>query len=229
MKIALIEDEPKLGGFIAAALQQAGHVCDHFTDGSNGLEAAMTDDYDLVILDLMLPSMDGFEVLRNMRKFQNDTPVIILSALGSSEQVIRGLDLGAIDYVKKPFDLNELLARVRTVQRRQQARFSPIMRISDLTINVLSREADRAGKPIVLTNREFGILELLMTRANQVVTRSQILDKIWNIDFDPGSNVVEAHIYQLRKKIDKGHDEPLIQTIVGRGYTIKGEVIKEQA
>jgi len=226
MKILLIEDELKLAGFVASALRQAGHLCEHFADGSQGLEAAMIGEYDLVILDLMLPTLNGFEILRNMRNFTNKTPVIILSALSDSEQIIKGLDLGAIDYIKKPFDLNELLARVRAVQRRQLDQFSPLLRIADLEINVLTREASREGQPIVLSNREFGILELLMTRVNQVVTKTQILDKVWNVDFDPGSNVVEVHIYQLRKKIDKVFEESLIQTAVGRGYTIKGTLIK---
>jgi len=226
MKILLIEDEIKLAGFVAAALRQAGHLCEHFVNGSIGLEAAMVGEYDLVILDLMLPSQDGFDVLRNMRNFQNTTPVIILSALGDSENIVKGLDLGAIDYVKKPFDLNELLARVRTVQRREQDRFAPILRIADLEINVLSREVTRAGETILLSNREFGILELLMTHANQVVTKTQILDKVWNVDFDPGSNVVEVHVSQLRKKIDKGFEDALIQTAFGRGYTIKGSLTK---
>jgi DNA-binding response OmpR family regulator len=226
MKILLIEDEIKLAGFVSSALRQAGHLCDHFANGTQGLEAAMIGEYDLIVLDLMLPSLDGFEVLRNMRNFRNKTPVIILSALSDTENIIKGLDLGAIDYIKKPFDLNELLARVRTVQRRQLDQFSPILRIADLEINVLSREAHRAGQPIVLSNREFGILELLMTHHNQVVTKTQILDKVWNVDFDPGSNVVEVHVYQLRKKVDKGFEDPLIQTAVGRGYTIKGNLTK---
>ncbi len=226
MKILLIEDEIKLAGFVASALRQAGHLCEHFSDGSQGLEAAMIGEYDLVILDLMLPTLDGFEVLRNMRNFKNKTPVIILSALSDTDQIIKGLDLGAIDYIKKPFDLNELLARVRAVQRRQTDQFSPLLRIDDLEINVLTREATRDSQPIILSNREFGILELLMSRAGQVITKTQILDKVWNVDFDPGSNVVEVHMYQLRKKIDKGFETPLIQTVVGRGYTIKGTLTK---
>jgi DNA-binding response OmpR family regulator len=226
MKILLIEDEIKLAGFVASAFRQTGHLCEHFSDGSQGLEAAMIGEYDLVILDLMLPTLDGFEILRNMRNFKNKTPVIILSALSDTDQIIKGLDLGAIDYIKKPFDLNELLARVRAVQRRQTDQFSPLLRIDDLEINVLSREASREGQPILLSNREFGILELLMSHANQVITKTQILDKVWNVDFDPGSNVVEVHMYQLRKKIDKGFETPLIQTVVGRGYTIKGALTK---
>lgn len=226
MKILLVEDEKKLAGFVCSALNQAGHLCEHHPNGSAGLEAAMIGEFDLVILDIMLPSLDGFQVLSNMRKFQNHTPVIILSALNDTDNVIKGLDLGAIDYIKKPFDLNELLARVRTAQRRQTDQFSPLLRIGDLEINVLSREVTRSGQTISLSNREFSILELLMTRVNQVVTKSQILDKVWNVNFDPGSNVVEVHMYQLRKKIDKGFEEPLIQTSVGRGYTIKGELVK---
>ncbi len=226
MKILLIEDEIKLAGFVASALRQAGQLCEHFTDGSQGLEAAMIGEYDLIILDLMLPTLDGFEVMRNMRNFKSKTPVIILSALSDTEQIIKGLDLAAIDYIKKPFDLNELLARVRAVQRRQTDQFSPILRIADLEINLLSREASRESQPIVLSNREFGILELLMSHVNQVVTKTQILDKVWNVDFDPGSNVVEVHMYQLRKKIDKGFEDPLIQTVIGRGYTIKGTLTK---
>ncbi len=227
MKILLIEDEIKLAGFVTAALRQAGHLCDHLSNGSQGLEAAMIGEYDLIILDLMLPALDGFEVLRNMRNFRNKTPVIILSALGDTAQIIKGLDLGAIDYIKKPFDLNELLARVRTVQRRHSDQFNPILRIADLEINILSREAARRNQPIVLSNREFGILELLMTNAGKVVTKTQILNKVWNADFDPGSNVVEVHLYQLRKKIDKGFEPPLIQTVIGRGYTIKEALTKE--
>jgi len=226
MKILLIEDEAKLAGFLAAAFRQAGYLCEHFTNGSAGLEAAYQGDYDLIVLDLMLPSIDGFDILKNLQKFKNKTPVIILSALSDSDHVIRGLDLGAIDYVKKPFDLNELLARVRTAQRRQLNEFSPLLRIEDLEIDLLSRETTRAGRRLDLSNREFTLLELLMTHANQVVTKTQILDKVWNTDFDPGSNVVEVHIYQLRKKIDKDFDTPLIQTLIGRGYTIKGQLSK---
>lgn len=226
MKILLIEDEIKLAGFLTSGLKQAGHICEHHTNGSEGLEAAMAGDYDLIILDLMLPSLNGFEILRNLRNFGNHVPVIILSALNDSDNIVKGLDLGAIDYVKKPFDLNELLARVRSVQRRNVDALLPLWRIADLSIDLLSREATRGGRKIQLSNREFGILELLLSKVNQVVTKTQILDKVWNTDFDPGSNVVEVHLHQLRKKIDRGFDEELIQTVVGRGYIIKGELSK---
>jgi len=226
MKILLIEDEVKLARFILSGLSEAGHTCDHFTDGSKGLEAAMVLDYDLIILDLMLPGMNGYEVLTNLRSFKNQTPVLILSALSDTEHVIRGLDLGAIDYMKKPFDFDELLARVRAAQRRSLNQAGHVMEVDDLRMDLLSREVVRGGKKVNLSNREFALLEFLLGHANQVVTKSQILDKIWDINFDPGSNVVEVHLYQLRKKIDWNKDAPLIHTVIGRGYVLKGEVVK---
>jgi len=226
MKILLVEDEVKLARFVMAALSGGGHICDHFTDGAKGLDAAMAVDYDLIILDLMLPRMNGYEVLTNLRSFKNQVPVLILSALSDTEHVIRGLDLGAVDYMKKPFDLNELLARVRAAQRRNLNQAGHVMVVDDLRVDLLSREVLRGGKKVSLSNREFALLEFLMSHANQVVTKSQILDKIWDINFDPGSNVVEVHLYQLRKKLDRDQAEPLIHTVIGRGYVLKGEVIK---
>jgi DNA-binding response OmpR family regulator len=226
MKILLIEDEVKLARFIIAGLSEAGHTCDHFTDGSGGLEASMVLDYDLIVLDLMLPGMNGYEILTNLRSFKNLTPVLILSALSETEHVIRGLDLGAVDYMKKPFDFNELLARVRAAQRRSLNQTGHVMEIGDLRVDLLSREVVKGGKKVNLSNREFSLLEFLLSHANQVVTKSQILDKIWDIDFDPGSNVVEVHLYQLRKKIDPDKQDPLIHTVIGRGYVLKGEVVK---
>lgn len=224
MKILLIEDEIKLARFIMAALRQAGHVCDHATDGSKGLETAMISDYDLILLDLMLPSINGIEVLKNLRSFHNDTPVIILSALSTTTQVIEGLDAGAIDYLKKPFELDELLARVRALQRRSLKQSSSVLKVADLQMDLLKREVTRNGKTIALSNREFALLEYLLTNANRLITKSQILEKIWEIDFDPGSNIVEVHLYQLRKKMDKEFNEQLIHTVIGSGYILKGEL-----
>lgn len=226
MKILLIEDELKLAGFIADGLAHAGHVSDHIADGSKGLETAMTGSYDLILLDLMLPAMNGFEVLKNLHGFNNQTPVIILSALNDTEHVISGLDLGAIDYLKKPFDLDELLARVRSVQRRSLSQGALKLQVSDLKVDLLSREVCRAGKLLILSNREFALLEFLLSNPNKVVTKSQILEKVWDMNFDPGSNVVEVHLYQLRKKMDRGYEKELIQTVIGRGYILKGEVQK---
>lgn len=226
MKILLVEDEKKLGGFISCGLQQAGHICDHVADGSEALEAAMLNGYDLILLDIMLPSMNGFEVLGNLRNFNNNTPVIILSALNDTENVIRGLDQGAIDYLKKPFELDELLARVRTVQRRSLPQESLKVSVDDLSIDLLSREVVRNQKKITLSNREFALLEFLVKNINKVVTKNQILEKVWEINFDPGSNILEVHLYQLRKKMDKGFDKQLIHTLIGRGYVLKGSLIK---
>lgn len=222
----MVEDEAKLAGFIADALNQAGHNCDHLDDGTKGMEAAMVNDYDLLLLDLMLPSMNGFEVIKALRSFNNETPVIILSALNDTENVIKGLDLGAIDYLKKPFDLEELLARVRAVLRRSLAQGSLKLQVEDLKVDLLSREVSRNNVNIILSNREFALLEYLLSNPNKVVTKSQILEKVWDINFDPGSNVVEVHLYQLRKKMDRGFAVELIHTVIGRGYVLKGEVTK---
>lgn len=224
MKILLIEDELKLAGFIADSLTQAGHVCDLVADGIKGLETAMIGHYDLILLDMMLPALNGLEVLKNLRSFNNQTQVIIISALNDTEHVINGLDHGAIDYLKKPFELDELLARIRSVQRRSLAQGSLKLQVSDLKVDLLTREVSRAGKAVILSNREFALLEFLLANQNKVVTKSQILEKVWDINFDPGSNVIEVHLYQLRKKMDRGYDEELIHTVVGRGYILKGEV-----
>jgi len=212
MKILLIEDEVKLGQFLCDGLAEAGHICDHFTDSIKGLEAALTADHDLIILDLMLPNMNGFEILTNLRKARNITPVLVLSALSDADKVIQALDLGAIDYMRKPFDFDEMLARIRTIQRRSLQQAGDHFSVGDLNVNLRSREV--------------ALLEYLIGHPNQVVTKTQILDKIWDINFDPGSNIVEVHMYQLRKKIDSGPEEPLIQTVIGRGYMLKGPVTK---
>ncbi|HEK21538.1 MULTISPECIES: response regulator transcription factor [unclassified Mucilaginibacter] len=223
MKIMVIEDEPKLGSFICAGLTQNGHVCDHIKDGAAGLEALMVNAYDLLLLDLMLPGMNGFDVLKNLQSLGNTVPVIILSALGDTENVIKGLDLGAIDYLRKPFELDELLARVRAVQRRNAGQQTAKLKFEDVEMDLYTREVTRAGREITLSNREFALLEFLVNNANRVVTKTQILEKVWDMNFDPGSNVIEVHLYQLRKKIDKDADHPLIHTVIGRGYTIKGK------
>jgi len=227
MKILVVEDEPKLGSFVCVGLTQVGHVCDLVADGAKGLEAALVNDYDLILLDLMLPAMNGFDVLKNLHNFGKSVPVIIFSALSDTENVIKGLDYGAIDYLRKPVELDELFARVRALQRRNMAQSSSKIKFEDLEINLLSREVNRAGKQISLSNREFTLLEYLVNNANRVVTKAQILEKVWDMNFDPGSNVIEVHLYQLRKKMDKDFSVQLIHTIVGRGYTIKGKLLEK--
>lgn len=221
MKILLIEDEVKLAGYIKMALEEAGYVTDHETDGAAGLQLAMVNAYDLVLLDLMLPSQNGFDILANLRSFNNLVPVIIISAIANTEQVIKGLDAGANDYLKKPFEMEELLARVRVLQRQQLPQNQSKVKVNDVEIDLLSRAVKRGEKNITLSNREFLLLECLMLNADKIVTKTQLLDKVWNMSFDPGSNVVEVHLYQLRKKINNGFSHQHIQTVINRGYIFK--------
>jgi len=221
MKILLIEDEVKLAGFIKMALEQEGYVTDHETDGTTGLQSAMVNNYDLILLDLMLPSQNGFDILKNLRAFDNHVPVIMISALGNTDQVIRGLDAGANDYLKKPFEMQELLARVRVLQRQQTPKHTAKVKVNDLEIDLHTRHVKRDEKQISLSNREFLLLEYLMLNPDKVITKAQILNKVWNMTFDPGSNVIEVHLYQLRKKINEGFEHQHIQTVINRGYTLK--------
>uniref|UniRef100_UPI00404850B2 response regulator transcription factor n=1 Tax=Roseivirga sp. TaxID=1964215 RepID=UPI00404850B2 len=226
MKILLIEDEVKLANFIAKGLTEVGYVVTHESNGSEALETAAANDFDLILLDIMLPGQNGFEVLKNLREFSIDTPIIFMSALSESEHVIKGLDLGAVDYIKKPFDFEELKARVRNVQRKFGSTRASILQIKDLKVDLIKREVTRGDQQVELSKREFSILELLLVNANRVLSKSEITEKIWNINFDRGSNVVEVHLHQLRKKIDFDFEPKLIETQVGYGYKIQGELIK---
>ncbi|MFT6969785.1 MAG: DNA-binding response OmpR family regulator [Parvicella sp.] len=226
MKILLIEDEVKLANFIAKGLTEVGYVVTHESNGSEALETAAVNEFDLILLDIMLPGQNGFEVLRNLREFSIDTPIIFMSALSESEHVIKGLDLGAVDYIKKPFDFEELKARVRNVQRKFGSARASILQIKDLKVDLIKREVTRGDQLVELSKREFSILELLLVNANRVLSKSEITEKIWNINFDRGSNVVEVHLHQLRKKIDFDFEPKLIETQVGYGYKIQGELIK---
>lgn len=226
MKILLIEDEVKLANFIAKGLTEVGYVVTHESNGSEALETAAANEFDLILLDIMLPGQNGFDVLRNLREFSIDTPIIFMSALSESEHVIKGLDLGAVDYIKKPFDFEELKARVRNVQRKFGSTRASILQIKDLRVDLIKREVTRGEQLVELSKREFSILELLLVNANRVLSKSEITEKIWNINFDRGSNVVEVHLHQLRKKIDFDFEPKLIETQVGYGYKIQGELIK---
>ena len=226
MKILLVEDEPKLASFMEKGLSDEGHAVTACDNGSKGSELAATEDFDLILLDIMLPGQDGFEILKNLRNFKVDTPVIFVSALNESQHVINGLDLGAVDYIKKPFDFEELKARIRSVQRKFTKSRTTILEVSDLSLDLIKREVNRAGESIELSKREFSMLELLMRNANRVLSKMEITQKIWNIDFDMGSNVIEVHMHQLRKKIDGPSKNKLIQTQVGFGYKIQGQLIE---
>ena len=226
MRILLIEDEQKLASFIAKGLEESGYTVETETDGSEAIESAATEKYDLILLDIMLPGQNGFDVLRNLREFAISTPVIFMSALSESEHVIKGLDMGAVDYIKKPFDFEELKARIRNVQRKFESQKSSIFKINGLTMDLLSREVMVDGEPIELSKREFSILELLIRNSNRVVSKTEITEKVWNVSFDMSSNVVEVHMHQLRKKIEKDSTKRLIQTLVGYGYKIEGNLVK---
>ncbi len=222
MKILIAEDEKKLAGFMADGLQQAGYLVRQCHSGTEATAQAAGERFDLLLLDLMLPGMNGFDVLKNLRALRITTPVIIVSALGSTKEVVEGLDLGAVDFIKKPFEWDELLARIRTVQRKLFREDQAHIRIGDLHIDVMGRKAVRGDREIMLTQKEFLLLEYLARNANRVLSRNQLLENAWGLDFDPESNIVEVFMYQLRRKIDKGATEPLIKTIVGAGYMLKG-------
>lgn len=223
MRILVIEDEARLAGFVQQGLGQAGHIADVADNGATGLEMAAITPYDVILLDLMLPGQNGLDVLRNLREFGLVTPVIIVSALSGTEHVIRGLDAGAVDYLRKPFAFEELLARLRIVQRQAHAPTgTTVLRLADLALDLVHRRVTRAGQVLSLTNREFALLELLLRAPNRVVTKTRIAEKVWEVDFDMGSNVIEVHISQLRRKLDRAFPDlpPLLETVVGHGYRL---------
>lgn len=223
MKILIVEDEKKLAGFIEQGLSQAGYLPTVCNDGSEALQMAVQNDFDLILLDLMLPGINGFDFLKNLRTFGSESPVIIISAIADTKQVVQGLDLGAVDYIKKPFEWDELLARIRIVGRVAQKSGNNKLKVDDLEIDLPSRKVKRDDQEIELTSKEFVLLEYLMKNANRVLTKNQLLENAWNMNFDPESNIIEVYMHQLRKKIDKGFDTQLIKTVVGAGYMLKGE------
>lgn len=223
MKILLIEDEQRLNMFIKNGLEQNGYIVDSCLHGSEGVEWAATCHYDLIVLDIMLPGQSGFDVLHNLRQFSIKTPVIIISALSNSEHVIKGLDAGAMDYIKKPFDFGEFLARVRAVTRKGDPRSYTKYKVQGLELDLLARKVTVAGESVELTKREFALLELLVTNCNRVLTKTEISEKIWEVNFDMGSNVIEVHLSQLRKKLR----DDIIHTKVGIGYYIEGDLQKQ--
>ena len=222
MKILIIEDDKSLSQSIGKGLRQAGYAVEICGDGVRGMEMAASGDYDLILLDLMLPGTNGFELLTNLKGFEIRTPVIIVSALSGTEQVVKGLDLGAVDYIKKPFDWDELLARIRVVSKKAVNAHHSKIQIEDLIVDIQARKVMRQDQEIRLTAKEFMLLEYLALNANRVVSKNQIMENVWDLDFDPGSNIVEVHMYQLRKKIDRDFEVPLIETVVGLGYSLKG-------
>jgi DNA-binding response OmpR family regulator len=219
MRILVVEDDRKVAGFIQSGLQQEGHAVDVLHDGLDAGEQAAAVDYDAVVLDLMLPGRSGLQVLRDIRARKAEMPVIILTAKDSLDERITGLDGGADDYMVKPFALAELSARLRALLRRGKPHESTL-RVGDLEMDTIRRTVRRAGQPIELKPKEYTLLEFLMRNSDRPVTRSLIIEHVWNIHFDSVSNVVEVHINGLRAKIDRGFAVPLIHTVRGVGYML---------
>lgn len=221
MKLLVVEDDATTGSYIARGLREEGHTVDLLAEGKAGLIAATSGSYDVVILDRMLPEIDGLTLLKTIRGAGNRTPVLLLTAMGDVEDRIEGLHAGADDYLAKPFAFGELSARVSALARRPQAvEQESVLRARDLEMNLITRQVTRKGRTIDLLPREFALLEHLLRRKGRVQTRTMLLESVWDISFDPGTNVVETHISRLRSKVDKPFDEELIETVRGAGYRI---------
>ncbi|WP_426491048.1 response regulator transcription factor [Hymenobacter sp. 102] len=225
MKILLVEDEPKVAAFLHQGLTEQHHTVDLAADGVLGLRLAQSNPYDLIILDTLLPGLSGLEVCRQVRTQDTSVPILMLTALGETDDKIRGLDAGADDYLVKPFAFQELLARIRALTRRRHDSPSAesILRLADLTLDPGRKVVQRAGHTIQLTAREFALLEYLLRNQNRVVSRVDILEHVWETSFDTGSNVIDVYINFLRKKLDKDFTPKLIHTLVGMGYVMKEE------
>jgi two-component system OmpR family response regulator len=222
MRILLVEDDGKIASFIVKGLKAAGYAVDHARDGEEGLHLALSEPYDTAIIDIMLPKLDGLALIERMRSAKLRTPVIILSAKGSIDDRIKGLQTGGDDYITKPFAFSELLARVQALIRRAGGLAEPTGLIAgDLSMNLLTREVTRGAKKIELQPIEFSLLEYLMRNAGQVVSKTMIMEHVWNYNFDPQTNVVEARICRLRDKIDRDFEQKLINTVRGVGYVLK--------
>jgi two-component system OmpR family response regulator len=222
MRILLVEDDIKIASFILKGLKAAGYAVDHASDGEKGLLMALTEPYDTAIIDLMLPKLDGLSLIEKMRNEKIRTPVIILSAKGSIDDRVRGLQTGSDDYLTKPFAFSELLARVQALIRRASNLAEPTrLAVGDLSVDLMTREVTRRGKKIELQPIEFSLLEYLMRSTGRVVSKTMIMEHVWNYNFDPQTNVVEARICRLRDKIDRHSERKLIHTVRGVGYVLK--------
>jgi DNA-binding response OmpR family regulator len=221
MRVLVVEDEKKTASFIRKALQAEGFAVDVCHNGDDGFAAARSTPFDAIVLDIMLPGRDGLSLLRQLRERRNATPVLLLSARGEVNERVEGLNAGADDYLPKPFVIAELVARVRALGRRAGESKSPVLRVGDLTLDTVTREARRGGVTIELTTREYRLLEFLMRSAGRICGRMAILEKVWDYDFDPGSNLVDVNVMRLREKIDADFEPKLLHTVRGIGYVMK--------
>ncbi len=222
MKILVVEDEAKTGDYLKQGLSEAGFVVDLVRNGLDGLHAGLNEDYNLAVLDVMLPGMDGWHVLQGLRGAGKDMPILFLTARDSVDDRVRGLELGADDYLVKPFAFSEFLARVRTLLRRGgKSKEAEFLRVADLELDLMRRRVIRAGKRIELTSKEFALLELLLRRQGEVLPRSLIASQVWDMNFDSDTNVIEVAIRRLRAKVDDGFEPKLINTVRGMGYVLE--------
>ena len=225
MKILLIEDDLSTLNFIKKGLKESGHIVDAFSNGNDGLDAAYLGEHDVIILDRMLPEIDGLTIVTKIRNNKITTPVLFLSALGEVNDRVKGLKAGGDDYLTKPFSFSELIARVEALNRRQNPKSEiDILKADDLLLNKKTRKVTRKSVLINLQPQEFKLLEVLMENSNEVITRTMLLEKVWDLHFDPQTNIIDVHISRLRKKIDKDHDVQLLHTIRGAGYSIQYKI-----
>ncbi|MAF46913.1 MAG: response regulator transcription factor [Rhodospirillales bacterium] len=222
MKILIIEDDEAAAGFMAKGLKESGHVTDHAANGEDGFEFARHGDYDACVVDRMLPKMDGLTLVERLRAEGIDTPILFLSALGEVDDRIKGLKAGGDDYLVKPYAFAELLARIEALVRRRDPReVETHLKVGDLEMDLLARSVRRGGTVIPMQPREFRLLEYLMRNAGHIVTRTMLLESVWDYHFDPQTNVIDVHISRLRAKIDKGFEAPLLHTVRGSGYCLR--------
>ncbi len=222
MRVLVIEDDHDTASYVVKGLKEQGHVADHAADGNAGLHLASTESYDVLVVDRMLPELDGLSIIKSLRVADNHTPALILSALGEVDDRVQGLKAGGDDYLVKPFAFSELLARLEALVRRTDVEAPTTkIQVADLEMDLLSRQVKRGGKIIDLQPREFRLLEFLMRHSGQVVTRTMLLEKVWEYHFDPQTNVIDVHISRLRSKIDKEFPQPLLHTVRGAGYVLR--------
>jgi len=221
MRILVVEDEAKIAQFIKRGLKEEGYAVDVAGDGEEGHFLLSSNEYDIIILDIMLPKMDGLDLCQTLRKEGNQTPIIMLTAKDTVKDKVKGLDSGADDYLSKPFSFEELLARVRVLLRKKDSRVQTQLKVNDLTLDLLTHKVTRGTKEIDLTVKEYALLEYLMRNAGNIVTRTMISEHVWDINFDTFTNVIDVYINYLRNKIDNGFEQKMIHTVRGKGYLLK--------
>lgn len=223
MRLLIVEDDAEAAAYLTKALREVGHVADHAADGLQGYAMAEGGGYDVLVIDRMLPRLDGLSLIRSLREQKDETPALILSALAQVDDRVKGLRAGGDDYLPKPYAFSELLARVEVLARRRGAPASEptTYRVGDLVLDRLAHRVTREGQDVILQPREFRLLEYLMKHAGQVVTRTMLLENVWDYHFDPQTNVIDVHVSRLRAKVDKGFEQPMIHTIRGAGYMVR--------